>query len=67
MSDQLINAEVLEAWKRLENSLVSMAAVGLQVSHDAASETEAACSAAQVGCLLSAPLCFVRRGSTPQL
>ena len=46
-----MHAEVLEAWKRLENSLVSMAAVGLQVSHDAASETEAACSAAQVGVL----------------
>ena len=44
----MLLAEVLEAWKKLENSLVSMAAVGLSVPQDAASETEIACSAAQV-------------------
>ena len=40
-------AEVLEAWKRVENSVVSMAAVGLAVGSEAATEAGAACAAAQ--------------------
>lgn len=40
-------AEVLEAWKKVENSVVSMAAVGLAVGAEAASEASAACAAAQ--------------------
>ena len=38
--------EVLEAWKRLENSLVSFNAVGLAVDEEALAETQCACDAA---------------------
>lgn len=39
--------EVLEAWKKVENSMVSMAAVGLAVGAEATAEASAACTAAQ--------------------
>lgn len=38
--------EVLEAWKKVENSVLSMAAVGLAVDEEASSEAGAACTAA---------------------
>ena len=40
-------AEVLEAWKKVENSVVSFAAVGLTIDGEAAGEAGAACEAAQ--------------------
>jgi exportin-T len=39
-------SEVLDAWKRVENNLVSLAAVGLPVAADAAAEATAVCSGA---------------------
>jgi len=38
--------EVLEAWKKVENSVLSMTAVGLDVGGEAVAEANAACSAA---------------------
>ncbi|KAG7675140.1 hypothetical protein Ndes2526B_g07998 [Nannochloris sp. 'desiccata'] len=38
--------EVLEAWKKVENSVLSMAAVGLDVGEEAGAEASAACGAA---------------------
>jgi exportin-T len=42
-----LSAEVLEAWKKVENSVVSFAAVGLAIDSEAAGEAGAACSTAQ--------------------
>ncbi|CAL8470725.1 g10267 [Coccomyxa elongata] len=39
--------EVLEAWKKVENSVVSFAAAGLAIDSEAAGEAGAACSTAQ--------------------
>jgi hypothetical protein len=38
--------QVLEAWKKVENSVLSMVAVGLVVDDEASSEASAACTAA---------------------
>jgi len=38
--------EVLEAWKKVENSVLSMAAVGLDVGEEAGAEASTACGAA---------------------
>ena len=37
---------MLEAWKKVENSVVSMVAVGLAVDEEASAEASAACTAA---------------------
>lgn len=41
------SAEVLEAWKKVENSVTSFAAVGITIDAEAAGEADAACSTAQ--------------------
>ena len=38
--------EVLEAWKRVENSMLSMSAVGLDIGADAGAEASSTCTAA---------------------
>ena len=38
--------QVLEAWKKVENSVVSLVAVGLAVDEEASAEASAACTAA---------------------
>ena len=40
-------AEALEAWKKVENSIVSFTAVGISIDSEAASEASAACATAQ--------------------
>ncbi len=40
-------AEALEAWKKVENSIVSFTAVGLSIDSEATSEASAACATAQ--------------------
>lgn len=46
--DQLLwGAEVLEAWKKVENSVVSFAAAGIAIDAEAAGEAGVACSTAQ--------------------
>ena len=40
-------AEALEAWKKVENSIVSFAAVGISIDTEAASEASGACATAQ--------------------
>ena len=57
--------EVLEAWKKVENSVVSMAAVGLAVDSEAAGEAAAACraAAALLDALFPAVLAALRAGS----
>lgn len=42
-----MSAEVLEAWKKVENSIVSFTAVGLTIDSEAAGEATAACNTAQ--------------------
>ena len=42
-----LHAEALEAWKKVENSIVSFAAVGISIDTEAASEASAACATAQ--------------------
>ena len=39
-------AEALEAWKKVENSIVSFTAVGISIDSEAASEASAACTTA---------------------
>ncbi|CAK0782799.1 hypothetical protein CVIRNUC_005994 [Coccomyxa viridis] len=39
--------EALEAWKKVENSIVSFTAVGISIDSEAASEASAACTTAQ--------------------
>ncbi len=41
------HAEALEAWKKVENSIVSFAAVGISVDTEAATEASIACATAQ--------------------
>lgn len=57
--------EVLEAWKKVENSVLSMSAVGLAVDAEAAAEAAAACAAAQalLDALMPAVLAALRSGS----
>lgn len=40
-------AEALEAWKKVENSIVSFTAVGISIDSEAANEASAACATAQ--------------------
>ena len=56
--------EVLESWKRVENSLLSMQAVGLEVGLDAGTEASSACSAAStmLDALFPAILAALRTG-----
>lgn len=57
--------EVLEAWKKVENSVLSMAAVGLEVDAEAASEAGAACATAGqlMDALFPAVLAALRAGN----
>jgi len=43
----LCAAEALEAWKKVENSIVSFTAVGISIDSEAATEASAACATAQ--------------------
>ncbi|KAL4444906.1 hypothetical protein ABPG77_003956 [Micractinium sp. CCAP 211/92] len=56
--------EVLEAWKKVENSVLSMAAVGLEVDAEASSEASAACATAGqlMDALFPAVLAALRAG-----
>lgn len=65
--DRLLAAlatEVLEAWKKVENSVLSMAAVGLAVDAEASSDAAAACSGASalLDALFPAVLAALRAG-----
>lgn len=56
--------EVLESMKKVENSVLSMAAVGLDVGNEAAAEASTACASAQqmLGALFPAVLTALRTG-----
>ncbi|KAK9827309.1 hypothetical protein WJX81_002974 [Elliptochloris bilobata] len=61
--------EVLEAWKKVENGVVSLQAVGLSIDAEAGAEASAACAAATalIAELLPAVLAALRRGGDPAL
>lgn len=56
--------EVLEAWKKVENSVLSMAAVGLAVDAEAAADAQSACATASalLDALFPAVLAALRAG-----
>lgn len=56
--------EVLEAWKKVENSVLSMAAVGLAVDAEASADASAACAGASgmLDALFPAVLAALRAG-----
>lgn len=57
--------EVLEAFKKVENSVLSLAAVGLEVDAEASSDAASACAGAQqlLDALFPAVLAALRAGS----
>jgi hypothetical protein len=57
-----VASEVLEAWKKVENSVVSFAAVGISIDTEVAGEADTACSTAQnlISSLFPAALATLR-------